>query len=151
MKILKSLSAYCTIHLITASLLRKYKVVPPERIHILAEKLPSTINALLTSTITIYLLFIKKHFSKSWLKVAYPNLLDYAYAGHIGYTLYDILVMLLDKETSHISSWAHHVFGVLGISVMRMYKTAFFLPTCFLPAEATVVVTNLIYLVQLFC
>lgn len=42
-----------------------------------------------------------------------PSDLNRVCTEHIGYTIYDLVVML-NKPYEHISMYLHHVFGVLG-------------------------------------
>ncbi|KAJ3077013.1 hypothetical protein HDU98_009414 [Podochytrium sp. JEL0797] len=144
------LAGFTALHFATAKALARYTTIPPSLLHITAEKLPSTLNALVASTTALHVFFHHAHYATSWTQRPYPQPLDTAFATHAAFTLYDIVVMLSDPETSHITSWAHHVFGLAGTCAIRGYKRGEFFPAAFLPAEMTTVVSNALWLVQRF-
>ncbi|KAJ3140049.1 hypothetical protein HK100_010894 [Physocladia obscura] len=122
--------AYCLLHAATVRTLRA-KGFASKDIHIVAEKLPSTVNAIATSSMALWLLFK-----------------DIAFANQFAFTFYDIIAMLSTPETAHFSSWAHHIFGIVGVGLTRLMKVGAYFPACFLPPELTVVASNLLYLAQ---
>ncbi|KAJ3352731.1 hypothetical protein HDU83_007679 [Entophlyctis luteolus] len=115
-----------------------------------AEKLPSTVNAVVVSAHAIYTLLVQRWYSASWIDPPCPPALARAFEIHAGFTLYDLLMMLADPATAHFSSWAHHLFGLAGVCAARVLPEGHFIPAAFMPAEATVVVSNALYLAQLF-
>ncbi|ORY51564.1 hypothetical protein BCR33DRAFT_712595 [Rhizoclosmatium globosum] len=148
-QLLLPFAGFTALHFATANALIKAGI-PPSKVHIIAEKLPSTVNALTVSTLGLWVLFVKKNYQHSWITAEYPKLLDTIFAIHGGFTAYDLIVMLSSKETSHISSWLHHVFGIAGVVATRALKKGAYYPACFMPTEVTVVSSNLLYLVQKF-
>ncbi|KAI9091887.1 hypothetical protein DFS34DRAFT_584307 [Phlyctochytrium arcticum] len=116
----------------------------PEDLIFMAEKLPSIVNCLLVSMGTGWVLFKEQAFKDSVI-TPYPKVLDRALAAHIGYTLYDtILMAIVGKQ--HISAWIHHVFGLIGTGLMREYRVASYFPTIFMLSELTVVATNVLWM-----
>ncbi|KAJ3221397.1 hypothetical protein HDU78_000491 [Chytriomyces hyalinus] len=86
------------------------------------------------------------HWQQGWDQPQYSDEIDRVFARHIGYTTYDLLVMM--NKSHHPSAWVHHIFALFGTSAMRVFKQGAYFPTCFLPAEATVAITNVLYVVQ---
>jgi hypothetical protein len=105
------------------------------------QKLPSTV-------ISLYLGIEALKLSRS--EDFFPNYLQYPSAAHrlfgihLGATLYDILAM----GNQHFSVWIHHVLGAAGCLLLRRYRVAAFFPICFLASEATVPVSNLLWLLR---
>ncbi|KAJ3090642.1 hypothetical protein HK102_003120 [Quaeritorhiza haematococci] len=118
---------------------------PSDRLY-LAEKLPSTLNALIVSLPSLHLLLRQQPYKHDLFK-PYPELLDRVFAAHLGFTIYDMWVMAVQGR-EHFSVWVHHVLGVLGTGLMRYFKVASLAPAAFCPSEATVVVSNAIWIMQ---
>ncbi|KAI8615982.1 hypothetical protein BC830DRAFT_1119995 [Chytriomyces sp. MP71] len=145
--VLGSLAAYAGMHMVAARLLRQCGVDETEVI-MLAEKLPSTVSAIYTSSSALQLLVGPKSLWRESWSVPYSEQVDRTFARHIGYTIYDLITMTCSKQ--HPSAWIHHVFSLFGTSAMRFFKQGSYFPMCYSPAEATVVITNLLYVVQKF-
>ncbi|KAI9021293.1 hypothetical protein DFJ74DRAFT_643759 [Hyaloraphidium curvatum] len=115
----------------------------------LAEKLPSTVNALFVGSLGLYCV-VKKGIlwgnGVDKLK-AWGEELDWLFAGHLGFTVYDTYIMAV-LGGDHYSVWAHHVLGILGAVAVRAFKTLAWFPTCFTPSELTVVPSNLLWIQQ---
>lgn len=146
--VLKTLTLHLLLHKIAVHLIKRSGIstLSPPDILFLAEKLPSTINALLVSLPSLYLHFSLQPWKQDVL-IPYPPLLDKILAAHVGYTLYDIYIMAIVGK-QHPSVWIHHVLGALGAGLMRKYQVASFFPAVFLPSELTVVATNALWVLQ---
>jgi len=73
----------------------------------LPEKIPSTVSALFVGLGSLYLCVIKKSW-KNDIFQRYPPFLDVILSAHVGFSIYDLIVMAsIEKE--HISIWIHHV------------------------------------------
>jgi hypothetical protein len=111
----------------------------------MAEKLPSSINALLVSVPTMNTIIRKKAFQRDVFR-PYPDALDKVFSDHFAFTMYDMVIMWKNKE--HASVWLHHVIGAIGTYFMRYYKVASFFPAAFLATELTVVTSNILWAMQ---
>lgn len=123
----------------------------PKDILQLAEKVPSTVNSLVTAIGGAWVLFKMESFkverSTDSLFTPYPPLLDQVFAAHSAFTMYDMWVMSV-KGQEHFSVWIHHVLSFLGTTFMRHFKHAAFFPAAFTLTEGTVVVSNLVWILQ---
>ncbi|KND01973.1 uncharacterized protein SPPG_02480 [Spizellomyces punctatus DAOM BR117] len=150
-QVLVPLGFHLILHKIAAQLIHYLSPATLARLNsadllFLAEKLPSTVNALTVSVSSLYLLLKRQPYSEDVIE-PYPELLDRTLAAHIGYTLYDSYVMgIVGRQ--HPSAWIHHVLGALGAGFMRHYKVASYFPAVFLPSELTVVATNVLWVMQ---
>ncbi|KAJ3017314.1 hypothetical protein HKX48_003628 [Thoreauomyces humboldtii] len=145
--VLASFAAHATLHAATSLVLLKTTTLSqslsPSDIIMIAEKVPSTISALVTSIPSLHMQLSDWPWREDVLR-PYPALLDSILAQHIGYTLYNVGIMWI-VGGQHPSAWIHHLLGVLGTSLMRHYKLAAFFPAVFLPTELTVVATNALW------
>ncbi|KAI8802889.1 hypothetical protein BJ742DRAFT_831821 [Cladochytrium replicatum] len=112
----------------------------------IAEKLPSTLAALLVSIPAIRLVHFTEAF-KGDVFTSYPPEGDRGLGIYLAFTLYDVWVFAV-RGREHISSWIHHVLGLLGAALERQYKILAFNPIVALTSEITVPVSNLLWLMQ---
>ncbi|TPX59326.1 hypothetical protein PhCBS80983_g02536 [Powellomyces hirtus] len=150
--VLKSLGFYSALHALAALVIRKRvpkgALLTRSDLVFLAEKFPSTISALVTALPSFYL-HVRSRPWKHDVITPYPKLFDDILAQHIGYTIYDLAVMVY-VGGQHPSAWIHHLLGVAGTAFMRYYRVAGFFPAVFLPTEITVIATNALWVLQKF-
>ncbi|KAI8821040.1 uncharacterized protein EV422DRAFT_50230 [Fimicolochytrium jonesii] len=145
--VLTSLAFHSTLHILTHHALTRhprFTTHPRLSLHLLAEKLPSTLNALHQSLGALHLLLLTRPWRHDIIN-PYPPTLDRLLASHVGFTLYDCVVMGY-VGGQHASSWVHHVLGIVGAGLMRWYRRASYFPTVFLAPEVTVVATNVLWI-----
>jgi hypothetical protein len=142
--ILRSASFYATLHILTQSTISKFidpSLLSKVDLIYLAEKLPSCINASVVSLSAIKTIFISKAYLPdplspgflllfNYLDCFYPEEVDRIFSTQLGFTLYDMGVMLYVGETSS-SAWLHHIVTALGTFFIRRFRQASFYPCWF--------------------
>jgi hypothetical protein len=103
------------------------------------QKLPSTLTSLYLG---VKALALSKEFFPNYLE--YPPAAHRLFGIHLGATLYDMMAM----GNQHFSVWIHHLLGATGCLLLRHYQIAAYFPICFLAAEATVPISNLLWLLK---
>lgn len=147
-------SAYGITHLLARQMYVKllpetfFKLPRNEKIMV-AEKICSSLNAIVLSTSSFYLLFRTNEFKGSFGVLRnYPQTLDFTFSSYIGYSLYDLVTMALVGD--ELNMWAHHILGIIGAFLTLKYRYLSYFPTVFLFTEITVLPTNFVYLLRIF-
>lgn len=120
------------------------KLSPGQTLY-LCQKPAAIINALFVSLPTISQFAFKTPFDDDPLK-DFPASFEQAFDRHLGFTLYDLAIMIVHKE--HFSIYIHHIFGIIGIILIKTLRRAIVYPSLFLPSELTVIVSSAIWIVQ---
>ncbi|KAJ1916087.1 hypothetical protein IWQ60_008220 [Tieghemiomyces parasiticus] len=148
----KAFLAYSALHLVVEKLFVP-RLDPRAVAHLsrsdrieLVEKIPSTVNGLVSGLLGMYVIHVQRGFRGDVFK-PYPRLLDRLFSGFAGYCLYDLGIMALQANRDP-AMWAHHAAGFLGATLMTVYRQAAFFPTAFMITELTVVPTNLLWYIQ---
>ncbi|KAI9209608.1 uncharacterized protein BJ171DRAFT_470570 [Polychytrium aggregatum] len=123
---------------------RAAKALSPGDALYLAQKLPSTVNALVVGLCSSAAIASGLRDGTLFSSTFYSDNLDRAFANQAGFMLYDMCVMALHGRES-ASVWIHHVFGFLGTFLIRIYKQGAGVPGVFAPSELTVLVSNLLW------
>lgn len=110
----------------------------------LCEKLPSTVNAISTSLLAADI--IRTEFNSNTL-FHYSPKIDKLFSTVLSFTIYDILILILERDTS-LQIWAHHLVTFLGCYYIRVYKTGVVLPVIYTVTESTLPFSNLVYILQ---
>eukprot|EP00842_Homolaphlyctis_polyrhiza_P001957 jgi/Hompol1/2762/HPOL_003024-RA len=112
-----------------------------------AQKLPSTVNAVLVGSASLYTIVLR-YIADPNIDVltAYPPPTDAIFAIFAGFSLFDSALMLSNNE--HPSVWIHHILGFAGTSLERIYRVGSFFPLFFCIPELTVPFSNLVWILQ---
>src|SRR5690606_8584263 len=94
------------------------KFDPKDQVY-LASKILSTIHGSAVAIDSIRRVLIEKTWDKDTVN-PYPRSLDYYFSGHLGYTLFELVLFLIRKESP--SLWLHHLVDAVGSSAMLFYR-----------------------------
>jgi hypothetical protein len=74
-------------------------------------------HALFTTISGIYVMYIKKYYSKDVINT-YPKEIDVIFSEGVGFLIYDFYTMLFQqKKIIPTSLWIHHIFYILGVTL----------------------------------
>eukprot|EP00753_Platysulcus_tardus_P010339 PLAT2580.1.p1 GENE.PLAT2580.1~~PLAT2580.1.p1 ORF type:complete len:327 (+),score=100.02 PLAT2580.1:61-981(+) len=144
-----SLLLCCTVHAVCYLLVSKLSTRYPKllerptaaerrRAHILwAEKVVSSMHAAFVGCLAAYLWMSGAWAGNVW---RHPPLGDFCLAGHVGYSVYDMIAMYFYGETADM--WLHHAMSCSGSILMGVYRVMAFFPVALMASELTVLPSN---------
>ncbi|KAI3649629.1 hypothetical protein MP228_005261 [Amoeboaphelidium protococcarum] len=79
----------------------------------------------------------------------YPASLTHILSSYVGYSIYDMAVMLFQTfYDEDLIMWAHHFVGLMGAFLMMLFRRASYFPVAFLISEITVFPTNIVWYIK---
>ncbi|ORZ38361.1 hypothetical protein BCR44DRAFT_47527 [Catenaria anguillulae PL171] len=112
----------------------------------LAEKVCSSVNALVVSGLAFKAIFLDKAYDGDTMH-PYPPLAHEAFSHLCGYTIYDLVTMWF-QGGDHWSMWTHHLMSLYGTSLIIYLRNPSFYPLLFGVAEITALANNLVWYLQ---
>ncbi|KAL7752200.1 hypothetical protein RI367_002245 [Sorochytrium milnesiophthora] len=143
----KWVTAYSTGHVVASLLWRRvlprqmYRRLPWRSQVFLSEKIMSSINSVVLCIASYRLIFGQESVYDQDTLTPYPPLVHHAMEALFGYTLYDLITMLV-QGTEHWSMWLHHCMSAYGSGLMMYYRQAAFYPALFCFSEITALTNN---------
>ncbi|KNE70808.1 hypothetical protein AMAG_14924 [Allomyces macrogynus ATCC 38327] len=150
--VMLNLAAYAAAHVVLDRVWQKclgqakYKALSRRDRIYLAEKILSSVNALVTSGLAFKAIFLDKAYDGDVLN-PYPNLAHTVFASMCGYTIYDLFTMWA-QGGDHWSMWIHHIMSLYGTSLIMYFRKPSFFPLLFAVSEITALANNLVWYAQ---
>ncbi|KAI9221661.1 hypothetical protein BC828DRAFT_380412 [Blastocladiella britannica] len=113
----------------------------------LAEKVSSSVNAVVVSALGAATIFGRRGEYSNDLMHAYPLSAHHAFVHLCGYTIYDLGTMWM-QGGDHWSMWVHHIMSAYGTSLIMYYKNPSFFPLLFGVSEITALANNVVWYLQ---
>jgi len=145
MDVLRSFLSHGLLHVSSSVILDSVTSLTPNEFHHLCQKPSAIVNALCVSLPALHQ-FNFVHPFDSNLLYSFPAQIEALFDSHLGYTLYDLLVMVRHHE--HYTEYIHHIFGVIGILLLKKFRQGAIFPALFLPTEFTVLISTVIWIVK---
>ncbi|KAL6057419.1 hypothetical protein QOT17_015484 [Balamuthia mandrillaris] len=159
---LASFCSSCLVHVVVGKVLnRMYRtqqakrgiaLLPPlslEDSYFLGEKAAAMAHGMLMGGLGgFYMILHKRRFSKETV-FTYPKECDWLWAASVGFQVYDMVVMVLQRN-KRATIWFHHTLVIIGCLFSFFYRIGTFYPAIFTFTELTLVTTNLSWYLDVF-
>jgi len=97
------------------------------------KRVPSTIHGMICGAGSVYLIFFTDAFDNDVVK-GYHSLCDWVCAVSFGYEVYDLVIMVLQKDFS-IVFWTHHLSLCIGYILTVVCRSSILYPPFDIPAS----------------
>ncbi|KAI9164215.1 hypothetical protein H9P43_008032 [Blastocladiella emersonii ATCC 22665] len=149
--VLTTFAAYTVSHVIVDGVWRRampahYKSLSRRDRIYLAEKIASSVNALVVSGLAYKSIFVDGDYDADTMH-PYPLTAHRAFVHLCGYTMYDLGTMWL-QGGDHWSMWAHHTMSLYGTALITYLRNPSFYPLLFGVSEITALANNVVWYLQ---